>query len=313
MFNYFLRRSAQIPVTLLGLFIIIFTVIRVMPGDPVVVYLGDMATPQAIAEMKAKFGLDKPLYAQFVQTLVGIATGDLGRSFVSGRGVMQEILSVLPYTASLAVVALFFSSVLGILAGIAAALRLNRWGDYLVMTISVLGVSMPVFWLGLLLMLFFSYRLDLFPVAGVAAGSGFWPQLHALILPAAALSTLCMALVARMTRSSMTEMLHSDFIRTVRSKGATERLIVAKHALRNAMIPILTVIGLNTGLLFTGAVLTETVFARPGLGKLLVESVVSSDYPVVQGVILLIGILYAVINLVVDMLYAWLDPRIKYE
>lgn len=312
MFNYFLRRSVQIPITLLGLFIVIFIIIRVMPGDPVLVYLGDMATPGAIADMKVKFGLDKPLYAQFFDTLINMLTGDLGESLVSGRKVTGEIMNVLPYTASLALVALIFSSIMGILAGIVAALSLNRWGDYVVMTISVLGVSVPVFWLGLLMMLFFSYQLNMFPVAGVAVRDGFWPQLHALVLPAAALSFLCMALVARMTRSSMAEILHSDFIRTVRAKGASEKLIIVKHALRNAMIPILTVIGLNTGLLFAGTVLTETVFARPGIGKLLVESVVSSDYPMVQGVTILIGVIYTVINLVVDLLYAKLDPRISY-
>ena len=312
MSGYLFSRIVQLPITLLGLFTLIFIMLRVMPGDPVATYLGDVATPQAILEMKAKFGLDKPLPAQYVEALGGLCTGNLGNSFSSGRQVVTEIMSVLPHTVFLAVAALIISSVLGIIAGVLAALRLNRAMDYIVMSLSILGASVPVFWLSLILILIFSYKLGLFPVAGVSVHPSLWPQLHALVLPATALGFLFMALVARMTRSSMAEILQADFIRTVRAKGASERLIIVKHALRNAMIPIITVIGLNTGLLFSGAVLTETVFARPGIGKLLVGAVLVGDYPLVQGVILLIGLIYVLSNLTVDLLYAYLDPRIKY-
>jgi len=274
-------------------------------------YLRDMATPEAIAEMRINFGLDKPLYVQYVQTVAGLFSGDLGRSFVSGRPVTEEIMAVLPHTLALAVAALLASSVLGIIAGIVAALRINRLTDYLVMTFSTLGVSIPVFWLALMLILSFAYKLDLFPVAGVAAQPSLVGQLHALVLPAASLGLLFMAVVARMTRASMAEVLNSDFIRTVRAKGASERLIIIKHALRNAMIPIITVIAINSGLLIAGAVLTETVFARPGVGKLLVEAVMSADYPLVQSIVLFIGLVYIIANLTVDILYAYLDPRIK--
>jgi ABC-type dipeptide/oligopeptide/nickel transport system permease component len=311
MLGYFLKRLGQLPITLLGLFTVIFLILRVMPGDPVVAYLGDVATPEAIREMRIQFGLDKPVGIQYLETLWGMFQGELGRSFVSRRPVAETIMAVLPNTAILAVAALIASSVLGMLAGILAALRINRLTDYVVMIFSTLGVSIPVFWLGLMLIFIFSYKLGAFPVAGVTTQPTLLAQAHALVLPTAALGLLFMSVVARMTRSSVAEILNMDFIRTVRAKGASERLIIMKHALRNAMIPIVTVIGINTGLLIAGTVLAETVFVRPGVGKLLVDAVLSSDYPVVQGTVLLIGMVYILTNLAVDLVYAWLDPRIK--
>ena len=311
MIKYLLYRLSQIPVTLLGLFSIIFIVLRIMPGDPVTAYLGDVATPQAIEEMRRHFNLDQPLINQFWDGLKRMCTGDFGRSFVSGRPVTEEILSVLPNTAILAVAALISSSILGIIAGVLAALRIKRLTDYIIMIFASLGVSIPVFWLSLMLIFVFSYKLDLFPVASVTVEQNFWVQLHALVLPSLALGLLFMSVVARITRSSMADVLNSDFIRTVRAKGASESRIVIVHALRNAMILIVTVIGINSGLLIAGAVLAETVFVRPGVGKLLVDAVLSSDYPVVQGTVLLIGMVYILANLTVDLLYAYLDPRIK--
>jgi len=311
MLGYLLKRLGQLPVTLLGLFTVIFLILRVMPGDPVAAYLGDVASPEAIRDMRIQFGLDKPVAVQYVETLWGMFKGELGRSFVSRRPVTETIMAVLPNTAILALAALIASSVLGMLAGILAALRINRLTDYVVMIFSTLGVSIPVFWLGLMLIFVFSYKVGLFPVAGVTTQPTLLAQVHALVLPTAALGLLFMSVVARMTRSSVAEILNMDFIRTVRAKGASERLIIMKHALRNAMIPIVTVIGINTGLLIAGTVLAETVFVRPGVGKLLVDAVLSSDYPVVQGTVLLIGMVYILTNLVVDLLYAWLDPRIK--
>jgi peptide/nickel transport system permease protein len=312
MLKYLIIRLAQVPITLVGVITVAFIILRLMPGDPVASYLGEMATKESIAAMSAKFGLDKPLYVQYWDTLVGTFTGNLGESFASGRSVVKEILYVLPHTVVLAGAALIISSLIGVLAGIVAALKRNKYADYVVMSFSLLGVSVPVFWLGLLLLLVFSYHLDLFPVTGVATGQSLIGQLHALVLPALTLGFLFMALVARITRSSMVEVLNSDFIRTVRAKGASERLVIYRHALRNALIPVVTVIGLNTGSLFAGAVLTETVFARPGIGKLLADSVLCNDYTLVQGIILLIGIIYIFVNLTVDILYAYLDPRIKY-
>ena len=276
-----------------------------------IAYLGDVATPQAIVEMKKNFNLDQPLVIQYMKTLGAMLKGDFGRSFASGCSVAEEIMTVLPNTAILALAALLISSILGILAGVLAALRIKQLTDYMVMIFSTLGVSIPVFWLSLMLIFVFSYKLDLFPVASVTVEPTFGAQLHGLILPSVALGLLFMSVVARMTRSSMSEVLNSDFIRTVRAKGASERLIVIKHALRNAMIMIITVIGINSGLLIAGAVLVETVFVRPGVGKLLVDAVLSSDYPVVQGTVLMIGLVYIFINLVVDLPYAYLDPRIK--
>jgi ABC-type dipeptide/oligopeptide/nickel transport system permease component len=311
MLGYLLKRLGQLPLTLLGLFTVLFLILRVMPGDPVAAYLGDVASPEAIRDMRIQFGLDKPVAVQYVETLWGMFKGELGRYFVSRRPVTETIMAVLPNTAILALAALIASSVLGMLAGILAALRINRLTDYVVMIFSTLGVSIPVFWLGLMLIFVFSYKLGLFPVAGVTTQPTLLAQVHALVLPTAALGLLFMSVVARMTRSSVAEILNMDFIRTVRAKGASERLIVMKHALRNAMIPIVTVIGINTGLLIAGTVLAETVFVRPGVGKLLVDAVLSSDYPVVQGTVLLIGVVYILTNLAVDLLYAWLDPRIK--
>jgi ABC-type dipeptide/oligopeptide/nickel transport system permease component len=313
MVKYLLGRMAQLPIALLGLFTIIFIILRVMPGDPAMIYLGDSATAQAIQDMREKFGLDRPIHIQYGDALSSFVSGDLGRSFRSSRHVTEEIMAVLPNTVILAGAALIVSSVLGVSVGIVAALRMNRFVDYFVMSLSILCISIPAFWLALILILVFSFKLGLFPVAGVAVKSSFIEQAHALVLPVISLSLLFLALVARMTRSSMAEVMHSDFIRTVRAKGASERLVVIKHALRNAMLPVVTVIGLNTGLLFSGAVLTETVFARPGIGKLLVDSFLCNDYPLVQGIILLIGVLYVVVNLLVDVTYAYLDPRIKYR
>lgn len=310
--RYLLGRLLQLPITLLGLFTVIFIILRAMPGDPVAAYLGAGATADTLNDMRHKFGLDEPLYAQYLHGLLGFLGGDFGRSFQTNRRVTDEIMAVLPSTVVLAGFALVVSSVLGMAAGVVAALRAHRFTDYFVMTMSVVWISIPAFWLALMLILVFSYQLDLFPVTGVSVGASWLHQLHGLVLPVISLSLLFLALVARMTRSSMADILHSDFILTVRAKGAPEWLVVMKHALRNAMLPVVTVIGLNTGLLFSGAVLTETVFARPGIGRLLVDSVLANDYPLVQGIILLIGTFYVVINLVVDLAYAYLDPRIKY-
>jgi len=312
MSRYLLGRLLQLPITLLGLFTVIFIVLRAMPGDPVAAYLGAGATLDTINDMRHKFGLDEPLYAQYVHSLLGFLNGDLGRSFQTNGRVTDEIMAVLPSTAVLAGLALLVSTVFGMAAGVVAALRAHRFTDYFVMTLSVVWISIPAFWLALMLILVFSYQLDLFPVTGVSVKESWLHQLHGLVLPVISLSLLFLALVARMTRSSMADILHSDFILTVRAKGAPERVVVMKHALRNAMLPVVTVIGLNTGLLFSGAVLTETVFARPGIGRLLVDAVIANDYPLVQGTILLIGTFYIVINLVVDVAYAYLDPRIKY-
>jgi peptide/nickel transport system permease protein len=311
--RYVLKRLLQVPITIVAVFTVAFILVRILPGDPVAAYLGEAADAASVAATRQKFGLDEPLYLQYLSSLIGLLRGDLGRSFLSGRSVIVEIGFVLPNTIILAMAALLISSVLGILAGIVAALRLNRFADYVVMALATLGVSMPLFWLGLLLLIIFSYHLNIFPVAGVTAGDSFLSQIHALILPAFTLGSIFMAIVARMTRASMVEVLHSDFITAVRAKGASEKRVIFKHALKNAMIPIVTVIGLNTGILIAGAVLTETVFARSGIGKLLVDAVLGKDFPLVQGIILLVGIMYIFTNLLVDMLYAYLDPRIKYR
>ncbi len=222
MLKYLIKRLSQVPITLFGVLTVAFILLRLMPGDPVAAYLGEAADAASIAATKARFGLDKPLLFQYLDTLTGVFTGDLGKSFLTGRSVAAEIGYVLPNTLILALAALVISSVLGITAGIIAALRINRFTDYLVMALATLGVSMPLFWYGLLLLLAFSYHLGIFPVAGVTAKESVAAQIHALILPAFTLGSLFMALVARITRSSMAEVLHSDFITAVRAKGASE-------------------------------------------------------------------------------------------
>jgi ABC-type dipeptide/oligopeptide/nickel transport system permease component len=313
MLRYILGRIVLMPITLLGVITLTFIILRLMPGDPVASYLGEASNAASVKAMKIKFGLDRPLYIQYLNTVKGAFTGNFGQTFTSGQPVLREIGLVLPHTLILAGAALLISSIVGIVLGIIAALKLNKLTDYAVMSISTIGISMPVFWFGLLLLLAFSYYLDLFPVAGVSAGDSWIEQLHALVLPALTVSSVFLALVARMTRSSMADVLNSNFITAIRAKGASEGLVIYKHALKNAMIPIVTVVGLNTGTLISGAVLTETVFSRPGIGKLLVDSVLGNDYPLVEGIVMFIGTVYIITNLIVDILYAYLDPRIKYR
>jgi peptide/nickel transport system permease protein len=312
MITYITKRMLQMPITLIGLFTLVFLALHIMPGDPVAAYLGDIATPESITQMRSAFGLDKPLHEQYLDTIIGIFSGNLGRSFVSRRDVAREIGAVFPSTLYLAFAALLISTILGISAGVIAAFHLNKLIDHFVMILATLGVSMPVFWAGLLLIYIFSYKLRLFPVAGVTASQDVVSQMRALVLPATSIGLLFTGVVARMTRSSMAEVLNLDFVRTARAKGIGEARTVIKHGLRNALIPIVTVVGINVGLLLAGTVLAETVFARPGIGKLLVHSVLAADYPMVQGIVLLIGLIYLAVNAIIDLVYTFLDPRIRF-
>jgi peptide/nickel transport system permease protein len=306
MLNYLIKRLLSTIPVLLGISLLLFFMLRLLPGDPAQVLAGQMATPQEIENIRRQLGLDRPIYEQYVTYLSRLARFDLGRSARTQNPVTEEIWARLPNTLLLAVVAITLACLLGIPAGIISAVRPYSWIDYLVTTSALFGMSMPVFWLGLMLVVVFSVILKWLP----AGGTGSWQH---VILPSVTLAAFVVAFISRMTRSAMLETLAQDYTTTARSKGLKERVVVIKHALKNAMIPIITVVGLQFGLLLGGAVLTETVFAWPGLGRLIVDSILARDYPVIQGAILIFGLLYIMVNLVVDLIYALVDPRIRYD
>lgn len=333
MLKYIIKRILMVIPVLLGVTIVIFLITRVLAPDPAPVVLGEHATPEAMAAWRADYGLDDPIWLQYVNFVVDAVQGDLGTSYYTNKPVTEEIAARFPATAELAICAIIVAALLGITLGVLAAVKKNKLADNVSMVIALVGVSMPIFWSGILLILLFSGVLHILPSSGrvtpllqPTGGTGFfiidtiaqgdWEALgdvliH-LILPTLALSLYSMAIITRMTRSSMLETLSADYVRTARAKGLTKRSVNIKHALRNAMLPVSTVIGLQFGSLLGGALLTETVFAWPGIGKFAVDCVLKSDFPVVQGVVLLVAVIFVIMNLVVDIVYAYLDPRIKY-
>ncbi|CAB1059826.1 ABC transporter, permease protein 1 (cluster 5, nickel/peptides/opines) [Olavius sp. associated proteobacterium Delta 1] len=306
MLNYLIKRLLSTIPVLIGISLLLFIMLRLLPGDPAQVLAGQMATPQEIENIRRQLGLDRPIYEQYANYLSLLVRFDLGRSARTQNPVTEEIWARLPNTLLLAVVAISLACLFGIPAGIISAVRPYSWIDYLVTTSALFGMSMPVFWLGLMLVVLFSVILKWLP----AGGTGSWQH---VILPSFTLATFVVAFIARMTRSTMLETLSQDFTTTARSKGLQERVVVIKHALKNAMIPIITVVGLQFGLVLGGAVLTETVFAWPGLGRLIYDSILARDYPVIQGTILIFALLYIMVNLAVDLIYALVDPRIRYD
>jgi ABC-type dipeptide/oligopeptide/nickel transport system permease component len=304
--TYVTRRILVSIPTLLGVATVIFMLVRLLPGDPARVVAGLLASQEDVERIRHQLELDQPLYLQYVTFLGRLLHGDLGTSTRTSMPVTQEILSRLPYTAELAVASTVIAVVLGITLGTLAAARRGGWMDLAISSVSVFGLSMPVYWLGLMLMLLFSIRLHMFPAAGSQDPLG-------LVLPSITLAAFSLALVARQARSAMLEVLGQDYVRTARAKGAPRRVVLVKHALRNALLPVITVIGLQFGALLGGAVLTETVFSWPGVGRLLVDSIFARDYPVVQGVVLMLAVAFIVVNLLVDLLYAYVDPRIRYN
>ncbi len=322
-----------IPV-LLGVSIIAFSLVHLAPGDPARAIVGERASQKVINAIRKKYGLDKPLYIQYGIWLKDALRGDLGYSIISHELVTREILDRFPNTFELSVMAMTFAIVIGIMAGIISASKQYSIFDYTSMGVALFGVSMPVFWLGIMLMMIFGVYLRWFPIAGrinmlipfqritgfyvldsIITGnlSALASILRHLILPSIALATIPMATIARVTRSSMLEVLSQDFIRTERAKGLSERIVIYRHAVRNAMIPVITVIGLNFGLLLAGAILTETVFSWPGIGRYVVQGVYARDYPVVQGCVLFFAFVFVVVNLVTDIIYLYIDPRIHYK
>ncbi len=304
MIAYFGRRLGLSIVTLFGVSVIAFALIHALPGDPARTIAGLLASPEDVQRIRDRMGLDEPLLVQYGRYVGGLVQGDLGISARTRQPVWHEISARLPRTVQLATVATVFGSVLGVVGGAVAARFRNRLPDHLISVASVLGISMPVYWLGLLLILLFAVNLGWFP----AAGAG---QPTSIVLPGVTLGLFSIALVARMTRASMLEVLEQDYVRTAQSKGVTDRNVVYLHALRNAFIPVLTIIGIQFGSLLGGAVLTEFVFAWPGIGRLLVDSIFSRDFPVVQGIIIVFALLFIIVNLVVDVLYSYVNPRIR--
>lgn len=323
MFTYFVRRVLAALPSIFGVIVIVFLMVRLAPGDPALLLAGEFATPELLRATRERLGLDKPWFinteafieqgnpvalfdTQFTAFIVNLAQGDLGRSTRTRSPVIVELRNYFPATIELAVGAIVVALLIGIPAGLIAAVRPNTLIDYLATLGALIGVSMPVFWFGLLAILFFSVQLGWFPVAGRGT-------LAHLVLPAITLGTGSAAIITRMTRSAMLEVLSQDYVRTAKAKGLANRVVINKHALRNALIPVVTITGLQFGTLMAGAVLTETVFTWPGLGSLLVTSILARDYPVVQGAVLLIAISFIAINLLVDMLYGAIDPRIRYD
>ena len=306
MITYIVRRVLIGIPTLWGVATVVFIMARLLPGDPARVIAGVLATPEDVDRIRHNLGLDQPVWIQYVDFMGRLLRLDLGTSAHTNAPVVEEIGSRLPYTIELAVVALVIAVTAGILAGVVAATRRNTMLDLVISGLSVFGVSMPVYWLGLMMIILFAIQLRVLPAAGA-------DEPTSLVMPAITLALFSVGLIARMTRSSMLEVLGQDYVRTARAKGAPVRSIIFRHALRNALLPVITVIGLQFGALLGGAVVTETVFAWPGVGRLLVDSIFFRDYAVVQGLVLMFGTTFVVINLLTDILYAYVDPRIHYS
>jgi len=306
MLQYVVKRLLSTIPVLFGISLLLFFMLRMLPGDPAQVLAGQMASPEDIKIIRHQLGLDRPIIVQYGLFLSRLVRFDLGRSARTQNPVISEVWARLPNTVLLAVAAITLACLFGIPAGIISATRPYTWIDYLFTSMALFGISMPVFWLGLMLVVIFSVVLQWLP----AGGTGSWKH---IILPSFTLAAFVVAFITRMTRASMIEALSQDYTTTARSKGLKERVVIVKHALKNALIPIITVVGLQFGLLLGGAVLTETVFAWPGVGRLIVDSILARDYPVIQGTILIFGLLYILVNLFVDMIYAFIDPRIRYD
>ena len=332
--SYIGKRLLMIIPVLIGVSIITFVLVRLTPGDPARILAGEHANRETVEQIRQQWGLDKSVAVQYGIWLEQAAKGNLGRSITTHEYVLAEILERFPSTIELTLIAMIIAIAVGVPAGIISATKQYSVFDYGSMFAALFGISMPVFWLGLMLMFIFGLTLDLLPVAGRLSVNvplerltnfyvldsiitGNWPALkdalQHLILPSVALATIPMAVIARMTRSSMLEVIRQDYIRTHRAKGLSERKVIYRHAFKNALIPVVTVIGLNFGLLLQGAILTETVFSWPGLGRYAVNAVYARDYPAIQGSVLFIAGTFVIVNLITDIIYAYINPRIRYH
>ncbi len=304
MWKYILKRILYLIPVIIGVTFLVFMILSFAPGDPALTMLGPQATTEAVEQLREDLGLNDPIIVQYGRYMSHLVRGDFGESYRSKVPVVDEIKARIPTTVKLSVIAILIAVTLSIPLGIIAAVKQNTWIDGLSMFIALLGVSIPVFWLGLMLQILFGLKLDLLPVSGADSWKHF-------ILPGISLGFLSMASIARITRSSMLEVIRQDYIRTARSKGLPYDYVIKKHALQNALIPTITVAGLQIGALLAGSVLTETVFSLPGIGRLMIESISSRDIPMVLGCIIIFTLAFSVVNLIVDILYAFVDPRIK--
>lgn len=312
MLPYIIKRVIYLIPILFIVSIIVFSIIHITPGDPAAVMLGEEASPEEIARLQRELGLDLPTHLQYINWIQQILKGDLGSSFFMRISVGQAIMNRLEPSLSLAILAQIIAIAIGIPLGIAAATHKNTATDRSLMVISLFGISIPSFLLGLFLMLLFSVYLGWLPVAGYQPlSTGLWNHLRYMLLPAVSLGVMQAALIARMTRSSMIDVLNTDYIRTARSKGVKERMVIYKHALRNAFIPILTIIGQIFGTLISRAVVVEQVFGIPGIGQMIVQSVARRDFPMIQGTVLFVAVIFVLINLGVDLMYGVIDPRVR--
>ncbi len=332
--QYAIKRFLTIVPVLIGVSLIVFSFTHLIPGDPAVAMLGERATPQRVAEVRAQLGLDKPLYTQYFIYVDKVLHGDLGASILRGDPVLRDLVRRFPATVELAISAICIAIVVGVPMGIISAVWRNSFFDGFSRLVALTGVSMPIFWLGLMLAWFFGVMLRWLPTGfrlgtdvTLVSVTNFYildclltknsaalvSSLRHLILPAIALSTIPMAVIARMTRASLLEVLSQDYIRTAESKGLPQRSVILRHAMRNALLPVMTVTGLQVGRLLAGAILTETIFSWPGIGLWIYESIQARDYPIVQGATLFIATIFVMVNLLTDVLYAAVDPRIKYD
>jgi peptide/nickel transport system permease protein len=314
--RYLAQRLLLLVPVLLGVSVVVFMVLHLAPGDPAEIMLGSQATKADLGRLRAELGLDEPLPIQYGRWITRVIQGDLGRSLWMKRPVLTEVMTRLQATLILTTTALVISTLVGIALGVASAARPHSLLDRVSAVTSLFGASMPVFWLGIVLMVIFALNLGWLPASGMYApygGGGLRDLLAHLILPAVTLAAASMTIIARLTRSTMLDVLGQDFIRTAHAKGLVERAVVLRHGLKNALIPIVTVVGVQVGYLLGGAILTETVFAWPGVGSLMIQGILARDFPLVQGCVLVVALAFVLVNLAVDLLYAWLDPRIRYQ
>ncbi len=315
MLKYLIKRLLALIPVLIGVSLLVFLILHLSPGDPAKIILGTKATQQSLDALRHQLGLDLPLHKQYIQWITNVLKGDWGRSIQLKREVLPLVLTRFKATAILTLFASLIAIVFGLLAGIVSAARQYSFWDRFLMITAMVGFCLPVFWLGLILQLYFGLRLKWLPVSGMypPGQAGLGGILKYLILPGFSLAAASMAEIARMTRSSMLEVIRQDYVRTAKAKGLSERIVIYRHALKNALIPVITVVGMQIGFLLSGAVLVEIVFAWPGIGTLMVNGILARDFPLVQGTILFVATTYVFVNLIVDIVYALLDPRITYN
>ncbi|MDH7786091.1 ABC-type dipeptide/oligopeptide/nickel transport system permease component [Ochrobactrum sp. 19YEA23] len=313
MVSFLIKRMGFALFTLFSVLTLVFVIVRVLPGDPALVILGDQASPASIAALHHKLGLDQPIIVQYGSFMLGVLQGNLGTSMITGRSITTEIMNVLPYTMELTIASLILGVLLGVPAGVWAAVKRNKPADLLLRLVSLLGLSLPAFVAAIILLMIFAIQLRWFPVISSGGGNGLLDRLRQMALPTISLALIMMAYITRVTRSAMLEVLNQDFVRTAKAKGASHHAVVWRHALGNCTIPITTVVGLYLGILIGNSVLTEIVFSRPGLGKLILNALTQRDYTLLQGMIVIYTLMVVAVNMLTDLTYGFLDPRVQYK